>query len=369
MQSFKWGRHFITGISEVDDQHHQLVDIINIFSSHLAENELVYEDIETTYQELVDYTQYHFSDEEKTMAESGLDQRSLNDHKAIHQQFLQEVIQLHAFLSPSNPQSAQDLLEFLIHWLGYHILGTDQDMARQIQSIQSGVSASDAYEQFETGENSSTEPLLAALNGLFKQVSKRNQELVLLNQSLEEKVASRTAALIEANKHFEELSLTDVLTNLPNRRHAMQQLTLLWNEAKANNKPLSCMMIDADYFKQVNDTYGHDAGDLVLSELSKALRHSVRTDDIVCRLGGDEFFILCPNADQQGALTVANKMQNKIAELRIKTGEGVWIGSISVGVASLTDNMKRLEELLILADKGVYAAKEAGKNCVRVVQA
>ena len=72
MQSFKWGRHFITGIPEVDDQHHQLVDIINNFSSHLAENELVYEDIEATYQELVDYTQYHFSDEERMMTKSGI---------------------------------------------------------------------------------------------------------------------------------------------------------------------------------------------------------------------------------------------------------------------------------------------------------
>jgi len=365
MQSFQWGKYFLTGLSEVDEQHHELVEIINRLSSHITDNDIVMDDIETTYNELVNYTQYHFTEEEEMMSQRGIDERHLKEHKYIHQTFLNEVTQIHSTLSADNKESAKDLLEFLIHWLGYHILGTDQNMARQIRSIKAGRSASEAFDKDEHERSSSTEPLLAALNGLFKQVSKRNDELVLLNQSLEDKVTRRTQALSEANRHFEELALTDVLTGLPNRRHAMQQLELVWKEAKKTHSPLSCMMIDADHFKEVNDTYGHDAGDFVLCELAKALRHSVRTDDIVSRLGGDEFFIICPNTDETGVLKIANNTHRSVSNLRIKTGDGQWCGSISVGVATSSDQLESFEELIKGADKGVYAAKRDGKNCVR----
>jgi len=365
MQSFQWGEHFLTGLSEVDEQHYELVQIINRLGEHFTDNDIVFDDIEEAYNELVDYTEYHFTEEEEMMHQSGVDERHIKVHKEIHKSFIAEVTYMHAGISADNVESANDLLEFLIHWLGYHILGTDQNMARQIRSIKAGATASEAFEKDEHEQNSSTEPLLAALNGLFKQVSKRNDDLVLLNQSLEEKVAKRTQALVEANRHFEELALTDVLTGLPNRRHAMQQLALLWNEATERRTPLSCMMIDADHFKEINDAHGHDAGDLVLCELSKALLHFVRTDDIVSRLGGDEFFIICPNTDARGAMTIANNVQKSVSGLRIQTGDGHWCGSISIGVATVSTEMKDFEDLIKRADKSVYAAKRDGKNCVR----
>ncbi len=365
MQSFQWGKHFLTGLSEVDDQHYELVQIINRLGEHFTDNNIVFDDIEKAYNDLVDYTGYHFTEEEEMMFQSGIDERHITEHKEIHKSFIAEVTHMHAGISVDNVESANDLLEFLVHWLGYHILGTDQNMARQIRSIKAGATASEAFEKDEYEQNSSTEPLLAALNGLFKQVSKRNNELVLLNQSLEDKVAKRTQALVEVNLHFEELALTDVLTGLPNRRHAIQQLTLLWNEAKNKQSPLSCMMIDADHFKEINDTHGHDAGDLVLCELSKTLLYSVRTDDVVSRLGGDEFFIVCPNTDEKGVMIIANNTHKSVSGLRIKTGDGQWCGSISVGVATITGEMDTFEDLIKAADKGVYAAKRDGKNCVR----
>lgn len=299
------------------------------------------------------------------MVHSGIDERHFKEHKQIHQSFINDVTHMHSSLSEDNLDNANDLLEFLIHWLGYHILGTDQIMARQIGSIKAGLSVCEAFEQDEQEQNSSTEPLLTALKGLFKQVSKRNAELIQLNQSLEEKVAKRTQALSEANRHFEALALTDVLTGLPNRRHAMQQLGLLWSETKEIKSSLSCIMIDADYFKEVNDTYGHDAGDLVLCELSKTLLHTMRTDDVVCRLGGDEFFIICPNTDRKGAMKIANHIHEPVSRLSVKTGNGKWRGSISVGVAKMSNAMENFEDLIKEADKGVYAAKREGKNCIR----
>ena len=177
----------------------------------------------------------------------------------------------------------------------------------------------------------------------------------------------KTLALSKANQKLGELALTDVLTGLSNRRYAMQNLKRLWGESIENNFPLACMMIDADGFKKVNDSYGHDAGDVVLCQLATELKDIVRTDDIVCRLGGDEFFIICPDTNEEGAMNIANIVHAKISLMTVKVADGVWHGSISIGVAVKTDSMKNLEELIKAADLGVYAAKSAGKNCVRIV--
>ena len=238
-------------------------------------------------------------------------------------------------------------------------------MARQIELIKSGVSPKQAFIQEEVEADKSTEPLITALNGLFAQVSQRNEELALLNKSLEDKVAERTKALVEANDRLEQIALTDILTGLPNRRHATQQLSLFWAESSSNNSPMS---IDADYFKQVNDTYGHDAGDQVLQELSRALKGSVRTDDLACRLGGDEFLIILPNTDLEGALIAAETTERAVSKLKVKTGDSFWKGSVSIGYATRVEGMNSVADLLKVADSGVYLAKENGRGCVRSVQ-
>ena len=113
-----------------------------------------------------------------------------------------------------------------------------------------------------------------------------------LNQTLEARVAERTLALSQMNERLENMAMTDVLTNLPNRRHAMRVLEQEWQNTLKNGTLLTCMMIDADGFKTINDRFGHDAGDEVLRQLARCLTQSVRNDDVVCRLGGDEFLIL-----------------------------------------------------------------------------
>jgi hemerythrin len=128
--------------------------------------------------------------------------------------------------------------------------------------------------------------------------------------------------------------------------------------------PLACLMIDADGFKVINDTHGHDAGDAVLRALSAQLQHAVRTDDIVCRLGGDEFLIICTGTPLSGALKLAEAVRSEVAALRVPAGAGVWRGSISIGVAARTDAMKGVDDLMKEADLGLYAAKRNGRNCV-----
>ena len=367
MEAFHWDTHFVTGLPDVDKQHHHLVDIINKFGNLLAENDVQMQDVDSLFGELTDYAVCHFQDEEKLMAEVKVDGRHLDHHIPAHEGFASDLASLYAGISRGSPDQADTLLQFLVHWLAYHILGQDQDLGRQIKAIQSGMNPDEAYDNLEQQRDSATVPLTKALDGLFEVVSSRNRELKELNASLEEKVRARTKELSEANLLLEELSLTDVLTGLPNRRHGMRRLATLWDEASREDSPLVCMMIDADHFKEVNDVYGHDAGDKVLKRLSTALQHSIRNDDIVCRLGGDEFLIICPKTDREGGMHVAELIRKAVSGLRVPTGGEPWHGSISVGVASRARDMKGYEELVEAADRGVYAAKKDGKNRVRTV--
>jgi len=299
------------------------------------------------------------------MQNAGIDKRHLKLHRREHQNFFQDVSLLHKEILSDTELTAKDLFEFLINWLVYHILGSDKNMARQINKISAGNSAEEAFVAEEQERDSSTAPLLKSLNNLFQQVANRNRQLAELNRGLEARVERRTRELQDANQKLEQLATTDMLTGLANRRFAMQALEQLWAETARDNTPLGCMLIDADHFKQINDNYGHDAGDTVLCQLAKQLQYAMRTDDIVCRLGGDEFLIICPNTDNKGLLHIAEQMHEQVARMQVQVDGGCWNGSISVGVAVKSSAMTNTADLIKAADNGVYAAKAAGKNCIR----
>lgn len=365
MEAFQWNPCFVTGLTDVDEQHHRLVDIINRFGNLvMQESGASFEEIEAVFSELADYAHYHFFEEEALMLTMRVDGRYIEQHKHTHQKFLDEVERLHAAVTVSNQAAAKSLLQFLAQWLAYHILGSDQFLAKQIAAIQAGVRPEDAYLADVPHKDPATATLLSALDGLFQQVSERNQELLVLNKTLEARVAERTLALTEANRRLDDLANTDPLTGLPNRRYALSYFAKEWELAVQGGYPISCMMVDADGFKTVNDTQGHDAGDVVLRALAKRLQHSVRTDDIVCRLGGDEFLVICTGTPLEGAKKIAEAVRSDVAKLRISAGSGEWLGSISIGVASRTEGMEKLEDLMRAADGAVYEAKRNGRNRV-----
>lgn len=365
MNAFQWNESFVTGLGAVDAQHHHLVDLINRLGEQLADNLFSEDDLEDLLKELVDYARYHFTEEEDLMARASMDARHVDDHKAAHAGFIDEVVMLRKGLGKDNPQAAMRLLDYLSHWLAYHILGQDQNMAAQLRSIAVGASPAEAFAVEEETAEGATGPLLTALSGLFAQASERNRELLQLAQALEVRVEQRTRELVEANHKLEVLALTDPLTGLPNRRHARNWLETLWSESVSDRYPLACMMLDADHFKAVNDTHGHDAGDRVLVDFAHTVRDALRTDDLVFRLGGDEFLVICPRTDLESGLQVAGRIHQAIAKLRVPTGDSYWIGSSSIGVAVRTPEMRGLDELIQMADRGVYLAKEQGRNCVR----
>jgi hemerythrin len=367
MVAFVWDSSFLTGIDKVDEQHFHLVSLINKFGELLVNNELCESNVETVFQELYQYTDYHFQEEEALMVNAGISKQFLAQHIGIHKDFLAKISVMHNDISLDDLGSLKMLLDFLIHWLVYHILGMDKSTAQQIKAIQNGNSADQAFIVANTEVHNATEALLSALNNLFSQVSERNKELHQLNKMLETRVEQRTKALQEANKHLEEIAVTDSLTNLPNRRYAMHLLNQLWEQADFVARPLACLMIDADNFKEVNDKYGHDAGDKVLVALSQTLQQSVRNDDTVCRLGGDEFLVICENTHYDGGKYLAQLLSDVVAKLKVNTGKGSWLGSVSVGLGSQQQDMQNIEALIKMADKGVYLAKEAGKGCVRCI--
>ncbi len=365
MKPFVWDQHFITGLVSVDDQHKTLVDMINSFGELISSGKSVPKaGIDRILNELADYAKYHFHNEERMMHQAMIDQRHISQHCKEHHKFIHDISTMYSQLSPDKPESATSLLEFLIYWLAYHILGIDQSMAKQISFINDGMSAADAYYTIEMQQDSAAKPLLVALNGLFQQVSERNRALTTLNQTLEQKVEERTQELVQANLHLEQMALTDLLTKLPNRRHAMQSLDKAWQFSTTNDVPLSLIIIDADDFKEINDNHGHDAGDEVLRALSNQLVNTFRTDDLVCRMGGDEFMVICHNTPINGALHVAELARKSVSEMKVNVGGGFWNGSISLGVSTRTPEIETREHLIKLADNAVYSAKRNGRNQV-----
>jgi len=368
MQTFEWTRQFETDLPSVDGQHRHLVDLINRLGKALSEDQVDAGNLTPMVAQLVDYARFHFEDEEKLMRESGLDPRHIEHHAANHRRFLEDIAALDPTRDDASAQFGAELLDYLVHWLSYHILGQDRDMANQMAAIGDGMAPTIAFEQHERQQDAALQPLLAALHRLMQQLSARNQELSELNHTLEQRVAERTKALSQANDELEVLSRTDALTGLSNRRHAMQQLQALWQESEQTGRSVSALMIDADSFKEVNDTYGHDAGDAVLVALATELQHALRSDDLIFRLGGDEFLVLCPATDFNGAMQVANALLERVASMHVATGSGSWNNSASLGVATRSEGMNNPDDLIKAADDSVYRAKQAGRGCVKSCQ-
>jgi diguanylate cyclase (GGDEF)-like protein len=170
--------------------------------------------------------------------------------------------------------------------------------------------------------------------------------------------ALMTAALY---RKASTLAVTDGLTGLFNHRHFHEKLAEEWLRADRYHKPLSVLLIEADDFKKVNDTYGHLQGDSVLRDLAMVLQRNVRDVDVTARYGGDEFTAILPETDAEGALTVAERVRQAVEEFPFPSEEGTIHMTVSVGVASHPPIMDR-NALVRAADDALYIAKRRGKN-------
>jgi two-component system cell cycle response regulator len=163
-----------------------------------------------------------------------------------------------------------------------------------------------------------------------------------------------------------EAAITDALTGLHNRRYMETHLASLVEQAHARGKPLTVLVLDIDFFKAVNDTHGHDAGDDVLREFAVRLKKSIRGIDLACRLGGEEFVVVMPDTDMAVATMVAERLRRRIAAdpFPIHKGERKVAVTISIGLAALAGPDDGAANVLKRADQALYKAKRDGRNRV-----
>jgi two-component system cell cycle response regulator len=163
-----------------------------------------------------------------------------------------------------------------------------------------------------------------------------------------------------------EMAIMDALTGLHNRRYMENHLATLAEQAASRGKPLALMMLDIDYFKSINDSYGHDAGDDVLREFAVRIRKSIRGIDLACRYGGEEFVIVMPETDLHVAGVVAERLRRAIAGEPFAVNKGTMrIGvTISIGLSTLESKGEPIGDVLKRADRALYRAKHDGRNRV-----
>lgn len=220
-------------------------------------------------------------------------------------------------------------------------------------------------EAFTAGANDyMTKPInikvLGARLGAGQRVVQLQEELEFDRQELR-KFSTELAA---SNERLQQLALTDVLTGLPNRRFANEHLERQWAGSERSGSPLSCMLVDIDHFKKINDTHGHKTGDDALKRVSEVLHRTVRKQDVVCRFGGEEFLVICPDTPAEQAFQYAERLRRNVAETAAYcVGGREFNVTVSIGLASKKPALPNTEILLQLADKRLYAAKNAGRNC------
>ena len=176
--------------------------------------------------------------------------------------------------------------------------------------------------------------------------------------------------LLDTNLVLQRLMNSDGLTGLSNRRHFDEYLELEWRRAQREQTQMSLLMIDVDYFKAFNDSFGHLDGDEALRKVAETIRESSsRPSDLPARYGGEEFALVLPNTSQGGARLVAEKLRQTVAGLKIPhnmPGEGAVL-TVSIGVSTVIPQQgSNCRDLISAADKGLYSAKNSGRNQVGV---
>ena len=220
-----------------------------------------------------------------------------------------------------------------------------------------------------------------ALSALFQELRQRNARLrsretelrVMhdaldrLNRELEARVETRTQELQLANQRLEELASIDPLTAVSNRRHFLELARPEISRAKRQGLPLAVVMLDIDFFKSINDRFGHETGDKVLVALAATIRGALRGGDIFARLGGEEFVLMLPGQGFPEAGQLAERLRELVAQNEVPES-GAHI-TISAGVAGLENDSDEIDDLLRRADEALYRAKSEGRNRVCLARA
>ncbi len=193
------------------------------------------------------------------------------------------------------------------------------------------------------------------------------QRMVRMRERVEESERAQQRQVADLGiltRKLRAAALTDPLTRLPNRRYAMKRLKQEWDVARRLGKPLSVAVGDIDFFKRVNDEYGHDAGDAVLRAVSAEMRKSCRSGDVLARVGGEEFLLIHTGGDAEAAFASAERLRVAVENLVVQHEGRKLNVTLSMGVAERNGTMGRVDDLIKAGDEGLYMAKERGRNQV-----
>ncbi|MCS6988146.1 MAG: GGDEF domain-containing protein [Chloroherpetonaceae bacterium] len=205
----------------------------------------------------------------------------------------------------------------------------------------------------------------SAVQSLAVRVDMLQQEIAM-RRAAEARLQESLIELERAKKQLEQLATVDSLTGIPNRRSIDETLRREWSKAMRNGEPLAAIMVDIDHFKDYNDAYGHQAGDLCLKQVANAIRASLRrSTDFVGRYGGEEFLVLLENSDWEKAAKMAEKICEAVRELRIPHSASATakVVTVSAGVnVTIPKPQSSIEKFIGDADAALYQAKRKGRK-------
>lgn len=365
IEIFPWNTNFVTGIEEIDEQHKKLIILLNKLANTLTQDEIC--KIEDVFAELAQYANYHFECEEKIWESYFTETHPLMvSHKSSHHSFLPKIKELQE-KNKDLPfhNMVEEILLFLIRWLAFHIIDEDKRLALIIKSINKGMNLEEITDvDYKQLNSSSLKILLDSILSMYDNLSLKTIKLI------KEKKARIKAQneLKLMNKKLEKLSITDQLTELFNRRHFEEVFEQELKKAKRNNTILSIIMFDIDFFKNLNDTYGHIQGDKALRDVAKCVKKVCRRpNDFAFRVGGEEFVILISNEDHNNPLELCELLRKEIEKEQIPN-ENSSISNyltISAGIVSkIPESSDNIDSFIKIVDEKLYQAKELGRNLI-----
>ncbi len=222
--------------------------------------------------------------------------------------------------------------------------------------------------------------MVTQLDGTLKELIGKEKELSRTNEELLKEIAIREKtekALRESERALSLQAVTDSLTGLYNRRHFYKLAGIEVHKALRYLHPISVMMFDIDFFKQINDTYGHPAGDAVIKMIADISRKELRSSDILARYGGEEFIVMLPETSASNAFILGERLRKAIETETIETDNREISVTASFGISDYNNELKKqslgkggkiLSELISNTDRALYASKNAGRNRVTIHQ-
>ncbi|GAB6098473.1 hypothetical protein JCM16358_03520 [Halanaerocella petrolearia] len=197
-----------------------------------------------------------------------------------------------------------------------------------------------------------------------KNIKKQHKKLTDFNHKLEKKVKNRTKKLEELNNELKELAIRDGLTGLYNHTEIKKHLAKTFQQAKNEDANFSCLMIDIDHFKQLNDNFSHQFGDKVLKRVANAITEITRRKDTVGRYGGEEFTVLLKEVNYKQTYTIAERIRKNIKRQLFTVNKQRVTVTVSIGISTYNENLNSPDEVLKVADQALYQAKNKGRNQV-----